>query len=168
MKKQAVLVVIKPDGMSKGLIGNIFSKLFETKLDLVATKLLKVPRAIAEEHYKHIRGKPFYTMTIKHLLGDFHKEKRVLAMVYYGNDAVRKCRNMAGATNPEEADPRSIRGAYGCVSSDGVFENVIHVSSDVREAEREIKLWFSPDEIFVKLFPTKAKTLRSIKQQAWA
>ena len=165
--KQSVLVIIKPDGMSKSLIGNVFTKLTEAKLELVGIGLWKVPRKLAEEHYKHIKSKPFYEKTIRHLLGEYHKEKRVLAMVYRGADAVKKCRAIAGATNPEEADPKSIRGAYGCVSSKGIFENVIHVSSDEKEAEREIKLWFEPEQILVDVFATKTKTT-TIKKRVWA
>lgn len=167
-KKQAVLIVVKPDGISKGLLPQVFARLNEARLELVAARVLKVGRALAEEHYKHIQGKPFYAKTIRHLLGDFHKNKKVLAMVYCGSGAVKKCRDLAGATNPEEADPNSIRGAYGCVTSNGVFENVIHASSDRKEAEREIKLWFSPEEISVNLYKTKTKNLKLIKRQVWA
>ena len=165
---EAVLIVIKPDGMSKGLLPQIFTRLNETRLELVAARVLKVSRSLVAEHYKHIKGKPFYTMTIKHMLGDYHKNKKVLAMIYCGAGAVKKCRDMTGATNPEEADPASIRGAYGCVTPNGVFENIIHASSDKKEAEREIKLWFSPEEILVKLYKTKTKNLKSSKKQVWA
>ncbi len=167
-KKQAVLIVVKPDGISKGLLPQIFTRLNEAGLELVAARVLQVPRVLAAEHYKHIRGKPFYETTIRHLLGVYYKNKKILAMVYCGAGAVRKCRGLAGATNPEGADPDSIRGAYGCVSSAGVFENVIHVSSDKKEAEREIKLWFSPEEISENLYKIKAKILKSTKKQVWA
>jgi len=84
-----------------------------------------------------------------------HDRRKVMALVYWGPDAIKKCRGMAGATNPEEADPTSIRGSYGRITTKGLYENVIHVSSDEKDAEREIKLWFNPDEIIVKLYPTK-------------
>ena len=67
---------------------------------------------------------------------------------------------MAGATNPEQADPTSIRGSYGRITTKGVYENVVHVSSDPAEAEREIKLWFTPDEVIVDLYPAKVADLR--------
>jgi nucleoside-diphosphate kinase len=77
-------------------------------------------------------------------------------------------RKIAGATNPEEADPISIRGAYGRITTKGVYENVIHCSSDPEEAEREIKLWFEPHELVEKIFAVKNVTLEKIKKDVWA
>ena len=81
---------------------------------------------------------------------------------------IKKCRELAGATNPEKADPTSIRGSFGRITTNGVFENVLHVSSDRREAQREIKLWFEPDDIVEELYPTQIKILKSVKKKAWA
>jgi nucleoside-diphosphate kinase len=91
-----------------------------------------------------------------------------MALVYWGEDAIVKCRQLAGATNPEEADPTSIRGSYGRITTSGVYENVIHVSSDEKEAEREIKLWFQPDEVIVTLYPTKETIEEKKKSKGWA
>ncbi len=71
----------------------------------------------------------------------------MVAMVFEGKSAVKQCRDIAGATNPEEADPRSVRGKFGRVTTKGVFENLVHVSSDNKEALREIKLWFKSSEL---------------------
>ena len=90
-----------------------------------------------------------------------------MALVYWGKDAIKKCRELAGATNPEEAEPTSIRGSYGRITTSGVYENVIHVSSNEKEAEREIKLWFAPDEIIVDLYPIKEIRKRAEKK-VWA
>jgi nucleoside-diphosphate kinase len=76
-------------------------------------------------------------------------------------------RDIAGATNPEEADLQSVRGAMGRITTQGVFENLIHVSLDHKEACREIKLWFSPDEIDADLFPTHDEILKNYKKKAW-
>jgi len=92
----------------------------------------------------------------------------VMALVYWGEDAIKKCRELAGATNPEEADPTSIRGSYGRITTAGVYENVIHVSSNPAEAEREIKLWFGPEEIIVDLYRVKEITGKEKKAKAWA
>ena len=89
-----------------------------------------------------------------------------MVVVYYGKGAIRICRKIAGATNPEEADPTSIRGAYGRITTKGVFENVVHVSSDKAEAEREIKLWFTPDEVVLKLY--RIKIAQVGKQKVWS
>jgi len=81
---------------------------------------------------------------------------------------LKKCRTIAGATNPEEAAPDSIRGSYGRITTAGIFENVVHVSSDKEEAEREIKLWFDPDDITTNLYSTKTKTVNACKKKVWA
>ena len=90
-----------------------------------------------------------------------------MAMVYWGKDAINKVRDIAGATNPEEADPVSIRGSFGRITTKGVYENVIHASSDEKDAEREIKLWFKPAEIIVDLYPTKDTIIKDLKTKQW-
>jgi nucleoside-diphosphate kinase len=96
-------------------------------------------------------------------MGDLHKHQdMVFAMVFTGEDSVRKGREIAGATNPELADPHSIRGSMGRVTTKGVFENVIHVSSDPVEGEREIKLWFTPEEVAADLFMTTTSGHRKV------
>jgi nucleoside-diphosphate kinase len=165
---QAVLILIKPDGLKKSLTGNILARLSETKLEIVAAKMVRVSQALAEEHYKHLKDKPFFGEIIKYLQGDLHGRKKVMALVYWGNDAIAKCRDLAGATNPEEAESTSIRGSYGRITTEGVYENVVHVSSNVSEAEREIKLWFMPDEIIVDLYATKNELPKVIPSKVWA
>jgi nucleoside-diphosphate kinase len=134
---QQTLVLIKPDGLSKSLTGNVLTRLSETKLEIVAARIVQVSKKLAEEHYAFLKDKPFFDELIKYLMGEFHK-KKVMALVYYGEGAIQKVRNICGATNPEEADPVSIRGAYGRITTKGVYENVIHASTDTTEAEREI------------------------------
>ncbi|MCK9594114.1 MAG: nucleoside-diphosphate kinase [Candidatus Omnitrophica bacterium] len=165
---QAVLILIKPDGLKKSLTGNILTRLSETKLEIVAAKMVRVSRGLAEEHYRHLKDKPFFDELIKYLRGELHDRKKVMALVYWGKDAIQKCRELAGATNPEQADPTSIRGAYGRILTSGLFENVIHVSSDSDEASREIKLWFLPEEVIVDLYPTRDTVIKDFKQAIWA
>ena len=165
---QAVLILIKPDGLKKSLTGNILTRLSETKLEIVAAKMVRVSQGLAEEHYRHLKNKPFFKEIIKYLQGELHDRKKVMALVYWGKDAIKKCRDLAGATNPEEADPTSIRGSYGRITTSGIYENVIHVSSNEPEAEREIKLWFGPDEIIVDLYPAKEAVQKEIKSKVWA
>lgn len=165
---QAVLILIKPDGLKKSLTGNILTRLSETKLEIVAAKMVRVSKALAEEHYKHLKDKPFFGEIVQYLQGDLHDRKKVMALVYWGNDAITKCRDLAGATNPEEAESTSIRGSYGRITTNGVYENVVHVSSNDSEAEREIKLWFLPDEIIVDLYLTKNEAPKKISNRVWA
>ncbi|OGX46389.1 MAG: hypothetical protein A3G38_00170 [Omnitrophica WOR_2 bacterium RIFCSPLOWO2_12_FULL_51_8] len=165
---QAALILIKPDGLKKSLTGNILTRLSETKLEIVAAKMARVSRGLAEEHYKHLKDKPFFEEIIRYLRGELHDRRKVMALVYWGKEAIKKCRELAGATNPEEAEPTSIRGSYGRITTSGVYENVIHVSSNELEAEREIKLWFAPEEIIVELYPKKEVSERDFKRAVWA
>ncbi|MFA6078434.1 MAG: nucleoside-diphosphate kinase [Candidatus Omnitrophota bacterium] len=163
---QQTLVLIKPDGLKKSLTGNVLTRLSETKLDIVAGRIVKVSRELAEEHYSALKDKPFFEDLLKYLMGEFHK-KKVMALVYFGDDAIAKVRAICGSTNPEEADPVSIRGSYGRITTKGVYENVIHASANPEDAEREIKLWFSPDEVIVDLYPTKI-VKATIEKRVWA
>ncbi len=151
---QQTLVLIKPDGLKKSLTGNVVTRLSETKLDIVAAKIVKVSRELAAEHYIMLKDKPFFEELLKYLMGEYHK-KKVMALVYWGEDAIKKVRQACGSTNPEEADPVSIRGAYGRITTKGVYENIIHASANEPEAEREIKLWFQPEDIIIDMYPSK-------------
>ncbi len=168
MSNQATLILIKPDGLKKSLTGNILTRLSETKLEIVAAKMVRVTKFLAEEHYQHLKDKPFFPELIKYLQGDLHDRKKVMALIYWGEDAIKKCRELAGSTNPEEAESTSIRGSYGRITTTGVYENVIHVSSGSEESEREIKLWFSPDDIIVRLYPTEDIIEKEKKSKVWA
>lgn len=164
--REQALVIIKPDGLSKSLTGNILTRLSETKLEIAAAKVLRVSRELAEAHYSALREKPFFEEIISYLMGEYHSRKKVMVMVYVGSDAIAKVRALAGSTNPEEADAVTIRGQYGRITTKGVYENVIHASSNLPEAEREIKLWFEPDEIIYDLYPTKIAEVKT-KKRAW-
>jgi nucleoside-diphosphate kinase len=146
MMNQSTLVLVKPDGIHKELVGPVLTKLAETSLIIIAAKMLQVSKGLAEEHYGHLKDKPFFGELIQFIMGEFHTP-RVMALVYHGPDAVSKVRQKCGATHPENAEPNSIRGSFGRVTTKGIFENVVHASESVEEAEREIKLWFKPEEI---------------------
>jgi nucleoside-diphosphate kinase len=167
---QNTLVLIKPDGLKKSLTGNILTKLAETRLIIVGAKVVSVSKELAEQHYIHLKDKPFFPELLNYLQGKPYGEEyqRVLAMVYRGENAIDKVRGIAGSTNPEEADPTSVRGAYGRITTKGVFENVIHASSTTTDAEREIKLWFKPYEIVGNVYPTKKVVVEKHEETAWA
>lgn len=162
---ECILLIVKPDGMVKGLAGHVLRRFEETDLKLVGARLAKVTTELAETHYHHLKEKPFFEELIRFIRGEFYDNRdTVLAFAYTGERAVKKARTIAGSTNPEEADYASIRGSFGRVTTKGVFENVVHVSSDAIEGEREIKLWFRPEELTEELFPTVSEDGRL----AWA
>ncbi|MBI2070574.1 MAG: nucleoside-diphosphate kinase [Elusimicrobia bacterium] len=170
MTQEATLVLIKPDGLKKSLTGNILTKLSEAKLIIAAAKVVRPSRELAEDHYRHLKDKPFFGEIISYIQGKVHGHPydRVLAFVYVGDNAIEKVRKIVGATNPEEAEPTSIRGAYGRILTSGIFENVIHASSDSKDAEREIKLWFKPEDLAMDLYPTKNAVNNGHSGRAWA
>lgn len=164
---EATLVLIKPDGLKKSLTGNILTRLSETKLEIAAAKILRVSRALAEAHYVHLKNKPFFPDLIKYIQGKLHDRRKVMALVYWGEKAISKCRQLVGTTNPEEAESTTIRGAYGRITTSGLYENVIHVSANRADAKREIKLWFQPEEIIVNLYPTKTVVKNKLRLRTW-
>src|SRR5258708_8929752 len=101
---QQTLVLIKPDGLKKSLTGNILTKISETKLVIIGSKVVKVSNELAEQHYHMLKDKPFFKDLIHYIQGKYHHTERVLALVYQGVGAIEKVRTIAGATNPEEAD----------------------------------------------------------------
>jgi len=160
--KQQTLVLIKPDGLVKSLTGNIITELSDTGLKIVGAKIVQVTRELAEEHYQHLKEEKFFDELINYLMGEYHT-KRVLALVYQGENAVNKVRRFIGSTDPEKAEPTTIRGKYGRITSKGVFENVVHASENVKEAEREIKLWFRPEELVQTVYPTESKETKRVE-----
>ena len=156
--EERTLVLIKPDGLLKSLTGNIITTLSETKLKIVGAKIVKVKKDFAEKHYSALKeslmkkfgkeqGNKIFESTLEYIQGKFHTD-RVFALVYKGKDAIKKVRELAGKTNPEKANPISIRGKYGRIHSETkVMENVMHCSDSIENAEKEIALWFKPEEI---------------------
>ena len=168
MSIQHTLVIIKPDGLKKSLTGNVLTRLSEAKLWIVGAKVVRVSRELAEAHYEHLKDKPFFKDVVKYICGEPYGPhyQRVMALVYEGEDAIVKVRRLAGETNPEQAEATTIRGQYGRLTSAGLFENVLHCSSNSQDAEREIKLWFAPEEIVSESYPTKDVEMK-VKKKDW-
>ena len=160
MAAQATLVLIKPDAMKRGLTGAVLSRLDALQLEIVGAKAVHVSRELAEAHYQNIRGKPFFEETVALLRGALHGTAGVLAFVFWGEDAIARVRELVGATNPEKAEPSSIRGALGRITTAGLMENILHASSDPQEAEREIRLWFQPHELLRSPWPAESAKRR--------
>ena len=148
---ERTLVLIKPDAMVKSLAGNIISELYNLNLKMIGLKLVNVQKELAEQHYfeiKEKRGQEIFDKLIKHITGELHNNENVIAIVYKGKDAIQKVRNLAGKTNPEEAEPNTIRGKYGRIhSKTDCYENLIHASDSKESAEKEIALWFDDGEL---------------------
>jgi nucleoside-diphosphate kinase len=161
------LVLIKPDGLQKGVSGDIISQLSLADLKIVGMKITKVDEEVAKEHYKEHKEKPFFQNLIDFITGKHHVD-RVIAIIYQGEDAIKKIRDLAGTTHPEKANPGTIRAKYGRIHSETEhMENVMHASDSIESSEREIKIWFKPSEITQDLYPTTSKTIES-EVTAWA
>lgn len=150
MANEQTLILIKPDGMKRGLMGEVMMAFESAKLKLVAAKVVKVEESLAKRHYAMHEGKPFYDGLITFIQGKKHGENRILALVYEGEDAVKASRAIVGATDPEKAESWTIRGKYGRRTTDGEIENVVHASGTSAEAADEIALWFRKDEIWTQ------------------
>jgi len=133
------LVLIKPDAMQRRLAGAIISRLQGEGLKLVAIKMLHMDRALAERHYAIHRDKPFYEDLVNYIIST-----PIVASVFEGEGAVELIRKTMGATDPAKAEAGTIRSNFGL----DVQRNSTHASDSVENAETEIKLFFSKDEIF--------------------
>ena len=131
-------LMVKPDGVQRGLCGEIVSRFEKKGLKLVAMKLMVIPKETAETHYGEHKGKKFFDSLISYITSG-----PVLAMLWEGENAVAVCRQMMGKTNPQESAPGTIRGDYGMQ----VGMNIIHGSDSVESAEREISIFFRPEEL---------------------
>jgi nucleoside-diphosphate kinase len=135
---EKTLVLVKPDGVQRGLVGEIISRLERRGLKLMASRFLMVSTDLAETHYAVHKGKPFYEGLVKYI-----SSAPVLAMVWEGEGAVVAVRQTMGATNPLEATPGTVRHDYALK----VSRNLTHASDSVENAEKEIAIWFKPDEL---------------------
>ncbi|MCX6666966.1 MAG: nucleoside-diphosphate kinase [Euryarchaeota archaeon] len=138
MGKERTFVMIKPDAVQRGFVGEIISRLERKGIKLVAMKLVSVSRELAEKHYGVHRGKPFFEPTVKYITSS-----PVVAMVLEGNNAIEMVRSMMGKTDPQQAAMGTIRGDYGQF----IGRNIVHGSDSKETAEFEINLWFKPKEI---------------------
>lgn len=135
---EKTFIMIKPDGVQRGLVGDIVHRFEQKGFKLVSAKLMQVPTELAEEHYGEHKERPFFGELV-----EFITSAPVFAMVWEGEEVIKTSRNMIGATNPQEATPGSIRGDYALT----VGKNIVHGSDSPESAEREINLWFEDKEI---------------------
>ena len=135
---ESSLVLVKPDGVERGLIGEVIGRLERRGLRLVAAKFLQVSRELAETHYAIHKGKPFYDGLIEYITS-----APVMAMVWEGPNAVAAIRQTMGATRPTEAAPGSIRHDFALE----VGRNLTHASDSAENGSKEVALWFKPEEL---------------------
>lgn len=136
---ERTLVLIKPDGVQRGLIGEIIKRFEQRGFKIAGMKLMQASRDLAERHYAEHQGKPFY----EGLVG-FITSAPLVALVLEGKNAVAAARHtMGGQTNPLNASTGGIRGDFAL----DLGRNLVHGSDGVESAEREIALWFRPEEI---------------------
>jgi len=135
---ERTLVLIKPDAVGRGLIGEIILRFENRTLKTKALKIMKPSRELVERHYEVHRGRPFFQATV-----DFMSSGPVVAMVLEGENAIAIVRQMIGALDPLEAQPGTIRGDYTLSPK----ENLVHGSDSVESAVKEIGIWFSPEDI---------------------
>jgi nucleoside-diphosphate kinase len=136
---ERTLVLIKPDALQRGLIGEIIRRLENKGLRMVAAQLMKMDRIVAENHYGEHRGKDFFEPTVAYM-----SKNPLLAMIWEGPDAIRAVRKLAGPTNGAAAESGTIRGDYSLSNR----YNLIHASDGPESAARGIKLFFPAGEFF--------------------
>ena len=135
---ERTFVMVKPDGVQRGLVGEIIARLERRGLRLVGAKFMAVSPELAETHYGIHKGKPFYEGLIAYITS-----APVMAMVWEGAKAVSAVRQTMGATNPTEAAPGSVRHDYGLE----IGRNLTHASDSVENGKSEIALWFKEEEL---------------------
>lgn len=135
---ERTLIIVKPEGVQRGLIGQVIAR-FESKgLKVVGLKLMQIPRELAERHYAEHAGKPFYDGLVGHITSS-----PVVVGVLEGPEAVSVTRTMMGVTNPKAAAPGTIRGDLGL----DIGLNIVHGSDGAESAQREIGIFFAPAEL---------------------
>lgn len=134
---ERTLILVKPDGVERCLIGEVIRRFEARGLKIVAMKLLRAPRATVEEHYAEHRERPFFNDVVNYLCSG-----PVVALALEGESAIKAARAMMGATNSAEAAPGTIRGDFAL----SIERNIVHGSADGDAAERELRIWFSDEE----------------------
>ncbi len=135
---ERTFIMIKPDGVQRGLVGEIVNRFEQKGFKLVGAKLMQISQSLAEKHYEEHKERPFFGELV-----EFITSGPVFAMVWEGEDVIKISRIMIGATNPQEATPGSIRGDFAVT----VGKNIIHGSDSKESANREINLFFNEEEL---------------------
>ncbi|GAB1296670.1 Nucleoside diphosphate kinase B [Apodemus speciosus] len=138
---ERTFIAIKPDGVQRGLVGEIIKRFEQKGFRLVAMKFLRASEEHLKQHYIDLKDRPFFPGLVKYM-----NSGPVVAMVWEGLNVVKTGRVMLGETNPADSKPGTIRGDF-CIQVGRVSLNIIHGSDSVESAEKEIRLWFKPEEL---------------------
>ena len=136
-QRQRTLVLIKPDGVRRGLVGEVISRIEKKGYSISALRMLNAERSMLESHYAEHEGKPFYEPLL-----EFMSSGPIVALIAEGERVIEGFRSLAGATDPTVATPGSIRGDLARDQGTRVVQNIVHGSDSVESAEREIKIFF--------------------------
>lgn len=135
---ERTLIILKPDAVQRGVCGEILARFEKKGLQIVAMKLMRIPQALVETHYEPHRGKPFYAGLVKYMTSS-----PVIVLALEGKDAIAIARKMMGATFGSKAEPGTIRGDYAVSNT----FNLVHGSDSPESAQRELGLFFRPEEL---------------------
>jgi nucleoside-diphosphate kinase len=175
--KEQILILIKPDALLYSLTGFIIERVSAVYNPVIAgSKVVRVSKELAAEHYVNIKGKPFYDATLRYIMGELHypnepEKRRVVAIVYEGVDIVNKVKRYFGPTKPKDAKQVAkekgiitLRAQLGYMDystdREELIDNAVHASEDGVEAEREIKLWFEPGD-----FPAQHRLFEYVESE---
>ncbi|XP_063286903.1 nucleoside diphosphate kinase A isoform X2 [Pelobates fuscus] len=136
--QERTFIAVKPDGVQRGLVGDIIKRFEQKGFRLVAMKFMQAPKDLLKQHYIDLKDRPFYNGLVEYM-----SSGPVVPMVWEGLNVVKTGRVMLGETNPADSKPGTIRGDY-CIQ---VGRNIIHGSDSVESAKKEIALWFTPEEL---------------------
>jgi nucleoside-diphosphate kinase len=139
MSMQRTLVLCKPDTVQRGLVGRVVSRFEEKGLKLVGMKMLRIDESLAGRHYAEHVEKPFYADLLA-----FITASPIVALAVEGDNAVEVVRNLMGVTNPQKAGSGTIRGDFGL----NLTMNLVHGSDSLASAQREVALFFAPEELY--------------------
>ena len=137
MNKERTLVLIKPDGVQRALVGDVISRIESKGYSIVALRMLVAERSMLERHYAEHHGKPFYEPLL-----EFMSSGPLVALIAEGNRVIEGFRSLAGATDPTVAAPGTIRGDLACDQGTDVVQNIVHGSDSPESAVREIAIFF--------------------------
>jgi len=145
-EREKTFLMVKPDGVQRGLVGNVVSRLENKGLKLVAMKMMQISPELASRHYGEHKGKPFYNGLI-----EFITSAPVVAMIWEGDNVVEMVRTMMGVTDPRKALPGTMRGDLAVFMG----KNIVHGSDSTESAAREIALFFEHKEICTYQLPSE-------------
>ncbi|WP_125547669.1 nucleoside-diphosphate kinase [Levilactobacillus lindianensis] len=146
---EKTLLLVKPDGVEEGHIGEIITRLERKRYEIVALKVVRATSAQLQQHYRDQVGKPYF-----HEIETYMQEGPLVAIIVTGTDVVKAVHNLAGKTRPNDAQPGTIRGDFAHEYPDGILRNIVHTSDSRENAHHEIAIWFPELAVAAHKAPT--------------